>query len=382
MIPYARHLPALIILLGGLSLQFQMWRWLKAGRSRTGKWLVSLAAIAAAALLVLGFLLGASRVVAALPPGEWTAWARAAAIGWAMLSVALCFALMLWHGASRFDPGRRRVMRTAGSALFAGPVLALGFGAVVERTRIRTVEADLVVDGLPPDLDGLRLVQLTDIHMGAFLRERDLARAVDMANEFRAHLALVTGDFITDHDDPLHACLLQLARLRASGGIYGCLGNHEGYASLQERTTEWAGQLGIDILRGESRLLRVGNATLNLSGVDYQRMGGPYLVNQGNLVRPGSFNILLSHNPDVLPVAASQGYDAVLAGHTHGGQLTVEIPGQPLTLIRLYTPYVRGVYRAGKCVLYVSSGIGTVGIPVRLGAPPEVSLLRLRGAKS
>jgi predicted MPP superfamily phosphohydrolase len=382
MFPYARHLPALIILLVALLLQFQMWRWLRAGRSRSGRWFLGLAALALAALLILGFLLGGSRVVEALPPGKWTAWARAAAIGWAMLSVGLFFALMVWHGARGFDPGRRRVIRTAGSALFAGPALALGFGAVVERTRIRAVEADLVVDGLPPDLDGLRLVQLTDIHMGPFLSEKDLARAVDMANEFQAHLALVTGDFITDSDDPLHACLAQLARLRASGGIYGCLGNHEGYSGLMERTTEWGRQLGIGILRRESRLLRVGDATLNLSGVDYQTMGGPYLVKSENLVRPGSFNILLSHNPAVLPTAASQGCDAVLAGHTHGGQLTVEIPGQPLTVTRLYTPYVRGVYRVGKCVLYVSSGIGTVGVPVRVGAPPEVSLLRLRGAKS
>jgi predicted MPP superfamily phosphohydrolase len=382
MIPYARHFPALIILLVALALHFQMWRWLKAGRSRGGKWLITLAALALAALLVLGFLLGAARVVAALPPGHWTAWARAAAIGWAMLSTALFLALAMWHGASGFDPGRRRVMRTAGGALFAAPALALGYGAVVERARIRAVETDLLVDGLPPDLDGLRLAQLTDIHLGAFLSERELARAVDLANEFHAHLALVTGDFISDHDDPLYACLQQLARLRTSGGIYGCLGNHEGYANLKDRTAEWAGRLGIGILRGESRLLRVGSTTLNLSGVDYQKMGGPYLVDSGQLVRPGSFNILLSHNPDVLPVAARQGYDAVISGHTHGGQLTVGIPGQPLSVARLYTPYIRGVYRAGKCVLYVSSGIGTVGVPVRVGAPPEVSLLRLRAGKT
>ena len=253
MIPYARHFPALIILLVALSLHFQIWRWLKAGRSRGGKWLVTLAALALAALLVLGFLLGAARVVNALPPGHWTAWARAAAIVWVMLSAALFCALALWRGASGFDPGRRRVMRAAGGALFAAPALALGNGAVVERARIRAVETDLLVDGLPPDLDGLRLAQLTDIHLGAFLSERELARAVDIANEFHAHLALVTGDFISDHADPLYACLQQLARLRASGGIYGCLGNHEGYANLQERAADWAGQLGIGILRGDSR---------------------------------------------------------------------------------------------------------------------------------
>jgi hypothetical protein len=87
--------------------------------------------------------------------------------------------------------------------------------------------------------------------------------------------------------------------------------------------------------------------------------------------------VLLSHNPDVFKVAASQGYDVTIAGHTHGGQVNVEILRQDLNVARYFTPYVRGLYRHGNAVIYVSSGIGTIGVPVRIGAPAEVAVLRL-----
>jgi predicted MPP superfamily phosphohydrolase len=92
---------------------------------------------------------------------------------------------------------------------------------------------------------------------------------------------------------------------------------------------------------------------------------------------PGATNILLSHNPDVFPVAARQGWDLTISGHTHGGQISVEILGENLSVARLYTPYVHGLYRRGAPAIYVSRGVGTVGVPTRVGAPPEVSLIRL-----
>jgi hypothetical protein len=97
-------------------------------------------------------------------------------------------------------------------------------------------------------------------------------------------------------------------------------------------------------------------------------------------VVPGALNVLLSHNPDVFPVAAQQGYNLLLAGHTHGGQVTVEILDQSINPARFFTPYVYGLFRAGRSAAYVTRGIGTIGIPARIGAPPEISVLRLRKA--
>ena len=95
---------------------------------------------------------------------------------------------------------------------------------------------------------------------------------------------------------------------------------------------------------------------------------------------PGATNILLQHSPDVFPVAARQGYNLLLAGHTHGGQVTVEILDQSINPARFFTPFVYGTYRMGDATAYVTRGIGTIGVPARIGAPPEISLLRLRKA--
>jgi hypothetical protein len=95
---------------------------------------------------------------------------------------------------------------------------------------------------------------------------------------------------------------------------------------------------------------------------------------------PGACNVLLSHNPDVFPVAAQQGYNLLLAGHTHGGQVTVEILDRSINPARFVTPFVYGLYRSGAASAYVTRGLGTIVIPARIGAPPEISLLRLRKA--
>ena len=99
-----------------------------------------------------------------------------------------------------------------------------------------------------------------------------------------------------------------------------------------------------------------------------------------HLILPGASNILLSHNPDVFPSAVLTGYDAVIGGHTHGGQVTVEIVNQTANFARFFTPYVDGLYRLGPNSCYVNAGIGTIGMPVRIGAPPEITVLRLRRA--
>jgi predicted MPP superfamily phosphohydrolase len=280
------------------------------------------------------------------------------------------------------DPGRRRAIETVGNALMAAPVAVMGYGMFIERSNFRVREVDIPLADLPADLDGLRILQLSDIHLSIFLSEDELARVIDQSNELKPNLAVVTGDLISANGDPLDVCLRQLKRVKADAGTLGCLGNHERYACVEDYTTQAAARLGIDFLRGRARELRFGNAILNLAGVDYQRMGErhTYLRNAGGLVKPGNCNLLLSHNPDVLPVAARQGWDLVLSGHTHGGQVTVEILDRSISAARFFTPYVYGLYRVGRTAEYVTRGIGTIGVPARIGAPPEISLLRLRRA--
>ena len=130
-------------------------------------------------------------------------------------------------------------------------------------------------------------------------------------------------------------------------------------------------------LRQQNEVLKFGSAGLNLAGVDYQLMHRLYLRGAEKLVVPGTFNMLMSHNPDVFPVAAEKGFQFVAAGHTHVGQVRVEILRQDLNVARFFTHYVDGLYREGAASIFVSRGIGTIAIPTRLGAPPEVALLTL-----
>jgi predicted MPP superfamily phosphohydrolase len=301
---------------------------------------------------------------------------------WAMLSVLWAGAWLLWRvlaaiAGPAHSPVRRGFLKVTGAALFVAPVTAVGYGVFIERLNIRLREQKIVLPGLAEELEGLRIVQLTDIHLSPFLSVRELAHAVGIANETKAHLALVTGDMISAHRDPLDACLNQLAGLRADAGIYGCLGNHEIYAGAEDYATEQGARLGIRYLRMESARLKFGGAEINLAGVDYQRFHERYLEGGEKMVKPAMLNVLLSHNSDVFPVAARQGYDLTIAGHTHGGQVRVEILREDLNVARFFTPYVDGLYREGNRSVFVSRGIGTIGLPARLGAPPEVALLRL-----
>lgn len=331
------------------------------------------------AVLVFGFLLAFSRVRQHFPQW-WPSWGRGLVMAWGFFSVLMIGALFVsrWlQVRANHSSGRRAFLRTAQAALFCGPAAVVGYGVFIQRFDLRMREQKLVFPDLPKDLDGLRLVQLTDIHLSPFLSERELARAVDMANETRAHIALVTGDLITYANDPLDTCMGQLARLKADAGIFGCMGNHEQYAHVQEYVEREGARLGMQFLRDRAVRLPFGGTDLNLAGVDYQPKSLPYLAGSERLVKPGAFNVLLSHNPDVFPVAAKQGYQMTLAGHTHGGQVRVEILREDLNIARFFTPYVDGLYRQENSAIFVSRGIGTIGLPARLGAPPEVALLQL-----
>ncbi len=352
-----------------------------AARRFTGLW------VAVNAVLIVCFALGFSVLLNRFQlPAALSEIAGGIAQLWYFGSTASYLAFSLFSllrarsNEKQFSSERRQLLNLTGAALLAAPFVAVAYGTFVERLRWGVREVEIPIPELPAGLDGLRMVQLSDIHLSAFLSERDLARIVDAANELHPHLMLVTGDLITAWGDPLDACLNQLARLRADAGILGCLGNHEYYARVEDYTEREGARRGIQFLRHANRQLRFGESCLNIAGVDYQRTSRQYLAGARGLARVDSFNVLLSHNPDVFPVAVQKGFELTLAGHTHGGQVTVEILNQSINPARFVTPYVYGLYRDGAGVAYVTRGIGTIGIPTRLGAPPEIASIRLRKA--
>jgi len=294
--------------------------------------------------------------------------------------------------ASVENSSRRQFFQTA--TYFAGAVPFVGalYGFAAERLRFTLERVEVPLPQLPEALYGLRIAQISDIHMSAYMTREQLRRAVDMANDLGAELAVVTGDFITSRSDPLAECVQELARLRAPLGVWGCLGNHEIYAGCEDEATALLRQVGVRVLRRENAEIVWRGQPLNLIGVDYQRTRGldgrklPMLSGVEQLVRGDAPNILLSHNPNAFDRAAEMGIEFTLAGHTHGGQVNVEILESQINAARFMTDYVAGMYSrisqltSQTAHLYVNRGLGTVGAPVRVGAPPEITLFTLRRA--
>jgi len=381
-LPLLRRLPEAIALAGVFLVHVIVALvWMR--RSHPAKWKPWAAAAAlllSAVLLFSGFAANTTRGMTILPHGAGMA-VRASGLLWGLFSVALLAALLVARlvpkPAPAHSPARRTFLLAARGAVLGAPAIAAGYGVFIERSDLRLRSVDIPVGGLPRDLNGLRLVQVSDIHLSPYLSRSELRRAIDMANETRAHIALVTGDLISMIGDPLDDCLEELKRLRADAGVIGCMGNHEIYTRSMGYVTEQGAKIGIEFLRSANRIFRFGDARVNFAGVDYQRFHSDYLAGAEKLVEPGMPNILLSHNPDVFPVAVRKGYDVTISGHTHGGQITAEILDQNISIARFYTRYVYGLYRRGDASIYVTRGIGTVGLPARLGAPPEVALIRL-----
>jgi uncharacterized protein len=300
------------------------------------------------------------------------------------------------------DRGRRAFFRSAAYLAGGLPFVAGAYGFFKERLSFQIQQIEIPIADLPAGLDGLRILQLSDIHAGDFMPRSEIRRAVEMGNALGADLTVVTGDFITGANDPLEDCIAELSRLHAPLGVWGCNGNHEIYAGAEERAQQLFDRFGMRLLRQQNMELAWRGEKFNLIGVDYQRertASGkklPMLRGAEPLVRKDIPNILLSHNPNSFRRAAELGVQLSLAGHTHGGQVQVEIVDHSFSPARFMTNFVAGIYRLPvggnsspavsepadspprHASLYVNRGLGTIGMPVRLGVPPEITLITLR----
>jgi predicted MPP superfamily phosphohydrolase len=302
---------------------------------------------------------------------------------------------------SGFSASRRTFFQYAAALAGSVPFLAATYGFASGRLRYTVERVDVPIANLPPELEGLRIAQLSDIHIGDYMPPHEIARAVDMANELQPDISFVTGDFVSSEGDPLDTCINELSRLRAPLGVWGCNGNHEIYAGVEDEAERLFHQKGMRLLRASAQVIEHNGGRFNLMGVDYQRDSmtrgestGPMLREVERLIRRDMPNVLLSHNPNSFHRAAELGIELSLAGHTHGGQVKVEIVDHSVSPARLISPFVAGLYRlpmangngsaagsaAHKAALYVNRGLGTFGFPVRLGVPPEITLLTLRRA--
>ena len=249
----------------------------------------------------------------------------------------------------------------------------------LRRREIPVVRREVVLNGLAAGLDGFRIVQVSDIHLEPFTTPADVSRVVDVCNGLRPDMVALTGDFVTNHVRPAGELAERLAGLRASAGVFACLGNHDFWsdAPVVERALR---QAGVDVLRGETKVLRRGVGELRVAGFDSRYVQRPRWRAGLEGWEPGQALVVLMHEPDVADDLAGAGVAALqLSGHTHGGQL--RLPGrEPMQFRRARwgKKYLSGAYRVGPVQLHVNRGIGCVGLPLRFFCPPEVTEITLR----
>ncbi|KFE64816.1 metallophosphoesterase [Hyalangium minutum] len=285
------------------------------------------------------------------------------------------------------DLERRGVLMNMGRAV---PVVAVGTssaGVVLGSSGFVVRKLEVRLKDLPDALDGFRIGQITDIHVGPFITTQDLRAAVEAMNAAEVHLQVMTGDLIDDVEQ-VDGTMEALAACKAPHGMLAILGNHEywrGVEPILEGYESLAKRAPVRLLVDESHVIEHGGERLRVVGVDYpMARRNPFL--RAEQMRssaekafggtsPGEVVLCLTHHPSFFPLAAERGAHLTLAGHTHGGQ--VAFFGFPL--FWFVFDYMLGRYKLKDRHLYVSGGTGH-WLPFRIGIPPEVSILTLRKA--
>jgi predicted MPP superfamily phosphohydrolase len=285
--------------------------------------------------------------------------------------------------------GRRRFLERTAVLVSTTPFLAAGYGLLYERQNVEVVRQRIQLARLPKAFEGFHIAQLSDIHIGPFTNADYIRRCVAITNGLEPDLIALTGDYVCWDPEDQGEVVRLLAGLRAPHGVFGCMGNHEADVGIEDSITRLFAVQGIRMLRQERAPIRLGDEILNLIGIDNgsdvapehtQEVEGDRRLQQLKaLIMPNTVNILLIHYPQCFD-QPELGIDLTLSGDTHGGgQLSLDFIHRGLNLSSLIgVPYIRGLYENGSEQLYMNRGIGITGLPIRIGARPEITVFELR----
>lgn len=274
---------------------------------------------------------------------------------------------------------RRAFLRNSSWGLAGAVGGAAALATFGERHRPRVVQVSISPAGLPRELDGYTICQISDLHRGPLVSESFLRRAVAQVNRLGADLTVVTGDFISDFSRYAESCGAALSGLRAPDGVFGVLGNHDYWNEDPEAVSSAIERQGVRLLNNRSVVLRRGDTSWGLCGVDDWWAGKPDMDAALADVPSHAFKIMLCHEPDPADEAARRGIPLQLSGHSHGGQ--VLLPGRrPLVTPQFGHKYPVGLRRVPESdtLVYTNTGLGVIFPPIRFNCPPEITHITLR----
>ncbi len=279
-----------------------------------------------------------------------------------------------------FDVRRRQVVRQTLTALTGG--LALGSAyEVYKKDDFEKTDIRIPIKNLPDSFHNFSIGFISDVHSGIFMSGERMRKYAEAVNALKTDLIVVTGDFVNGQLDEAYPFREAFGILSAEHGVYGVLGNHDFYSRKVEDVVREIEKGGLSILRNRSLTLTKNGESINLAGVDdtgSEETAARYIRGVAGRSVAGLPKILLCHRPYFFHAAAASGFDLTLSGHTHGGQVVLGGRGKDvLAPARMVSPYVAGLYTEGAAKMYISRGIGTVGVPFRFNCPPEITKIVL-----
>lgn len=311
-----------------------------------------------------------------------------------LLSLSFLFAknLISDKGPKTKLPGRRKFIRQTGLILAAIPFSSMIYGVARGKYDFRVNRMKLHFENLPDSFEGFRLVHISDIHSGSFDSEGAIRHGIELVNNEQPDLICFTGDLVNNDSREIEPFMEDFKKLNAKHGIYSTLGNHD-YGDYKSWESPEAKEKNMELLHQYQeemgfKLLNNENAIIEKSG---QRIGIYGVENWGNRPFPQrgdidaalkgaedvSFKVLMSHDPthwDKKILKHPTHFDLTLAGHTHGMQFGVEIPGFKWSPIKYIYPQWAGLYEKASQLLYVNRGFGFLGFPGRVGIWPEITV--------
>lgn len=288
----------------------------------------------------------------------------------------------------QYDKSRRAFL-TAGAAAVSGyAFIGAGLG-VIGKDRYEITYSDVKINNLPDELKGTTITLFSDIHSGPFMDEDMMKEYCDVVNSLNSDLILIPGDLTNSLKSEIHPFTKAFRDLKAKYGVYGTLGNHDYFNDYEYIYKVLANESPLKMLRNESAFVNVKGKEICLmgledipdSGVKKNQVIVTYLnetIEKTDKRYISVPKILLCHKPYVFNSILDKKIDLVLSGHTHGGQIVFARFGNlNLSIAASISSYIGGLYLEGESAMYVSRGIGTVGFPMRLNCPPEITQIRL-----
>jgi predicted MPP superfamily phosphohydrolase len=280
---------------------------------------------------------------------------------------------------SRFQMTRRQFL----GGLVAAPLVAVSatsaYARLVEPYNYLVSQTNIFIRDLPERFEGFRITQLTDVHHSRILGLDEVRRVVGLAQQTKPDMFVLTGDYTTSYRRFIEPCAETLGKLNAPEGVWAVLGNHDHYTD-PELTVRALERHHIAVLTNANTSIRRGPDAIQLAGIDDWTWAATDWPAAFVGIGDKSPIVLLSHQPRVLDFPETEKVSLILSGHTHGGQIDLPFLGAPARFATEDLKYARGLFRRGDTQLYVSTGTGVIGLPVRFGVRPEIAVLKLRGA--